>query len=87
MIERLKNEPAFVIGVLASCVLAVVTVLNGSALISDSLAATVQAALDPTGGWAIPIILGIITRFFVYGPKTAETLLNTPPPATGASNG
>jgi hypothetical protein len=87
MLERLKNEPAFLIGVIASCILAVVTVLNGSALISDSLAATLQAALDPTGGWAIPIILGLITRFFVYGPKTAQTLLNTPPPAAAADNG
>ena len=87
MIEKLKNEPAVIIGIIAACVLAVVKVLQGGAIISDSLAATLEAALNPTSGWAIPIILGVITRFFVYGPKTAETLLNTPPPSTGSSLG
>jgi len=87
MLDRLKNEPAVVIGVVAACILAVIQVLNGQAIISDNLAATIQQALDPTSGWAIPIILGFITRFFVYGPKTAETLLNTPPPSASSTNG
>lgn len=64
--DRLKREPAVVIGILASVVLAVITSLAGNGVISQDIAATIGKALDPSqGGWAIPIIVGIVTRFFV----------------------
>ena len=84
MLERLKNEPAVIIGVLAAVVLAVVQTLGGHGIISGDLVDTVTKALDPNGGWLIPIILGLITRFFVVGPVTHQaevtTALNTPVP-------
>lgn len=63
--DRIKKEPAVVIGILAACVLAVVQTLAGNGVIGPDLAATIGRALDPTTGWAIPIVVGIITRFFV----------------------
>jgi hypothetical protein len=80
LLERLKNEPAVVIGAIAAGILATVQTLAGSGVIGTDVLDTITQALDPTSGWAIPLILGVITRFFVYGPKSAETLLNTPPP-------
>lgn len=80
MLERLKNEPAVIIGAIAAGILATVQALAGGGLIGTDVVDTITQALDPTSGWAIPLVLGVITRFFVYGPKTAETLLNTPPP-------
>lgn len=76
----LKKEPAVIIGVLAACVLAVVQTLAGEGVIGADLSDTVTKALDPTTGWALPIILGIVTRFFVYSPAKADELLHTPPP-------
>lgn len=65
LIARIKAEPAVVIGIVAACVLAVVQTLAGHEVISTDIAATIGRALDPTTGWAIPIIVGIVTRFFV----------------------
>lgn len=65
MFDRLKREPAVVIGIIAAAALATVQSLAGNEVISADLAATVQRALDPSSGWALPIIVGIITRFFV----------------------
>ena len=65
MIARLKNEPAVVIGVLAAAALAAVQYLGGHDLLSGSAVDWVTRALDPNAGWAIPIVLGIVTRFFV----------------------
>jgi hypothetical protein len=64
--DRIKKEPAVVIGILASAVLAVITSLAGNGVISSDVAASIGNALDPSqGGWAIPILVGIVTRFFV----------------------
>lgn len=63
--SRIKREPAVVIGVIAACVLAVIQVLSGAGIIGVDIADTIAKALDPTTGWAIPIVIGVITRFFV----------------------
>ena len=63
--DRIKREPAVVIGIIAACLLAVVQVLGGEGIIGQDLADTIGKALDPTTGWAIPVVVGIITRFFV----------------------
>jgi hypothetical protein len=63
--DRLKREPAVVIGIVAAVILAVVQSLNGSGVLGSDAADTISKALDPTTGWAIPIVLGIVTRFFV----------------------
>ena len=65
IIDKIKAEPAVVIGIIAACVLAVVQTLSGYGVIGPDIAATIGRALDPTSGWAIPIIVGVITRFFV----------------------
>lgn len=61
----IKREPAVVIGILAACVLAVVQTLSGQGVIGTDFADTIGKAIDPTTGWALPILVGIITRFFV----------------------
>ena len=63
--DRLKREPAVLIGVIAAAILAVVQSLAGNEIITGDIAVTIQNALSPESGWAIPIILGLITRFFV----------------------
>ena len=65
IIDKIKAEPAVVIGIIAACVLAVVQTLSGYGVIGPDLAATIGRAIDPNAGWAIPIIVGIVTRFFV----------------------
>lgn len=67
-----KAEPAFFIGVLASAILVIVQALGGHNLLSGSVVDWIVRAFDPTSGWAIPIIVGIVTRFFVYAPDTVE---------------
>lgn len=70
MIARLKAEPAVVIGVLAAIILATVQSLGGADLLSGTLVDWVTRALNPDAGWAIPIIVAIVTRFFV-SPATS----------------
>lgn len=65
MLDKLKSEPAVVIGVIAACILAVVQTLAGNGVIGPDLAATIGRALDPSGGWLIPIIVSLVTRVFV----------------------
>lgn len=65
MIERLKNEPAVVIGIIAACILAVIQTLGGRGVLAEDLVETIGRALNPDTGWAIPILVGIVTRFFV----------------------
>jgi len=65
IIARFKNEPAVVIGIIAAAALAAVQSLAGNEVISADIAATIGRAFDPSSGWALPIIVGIITRFFV----------------------
>lgn len=70
MIERIKNEPAVVIGIIAAAILAGFQAAAGENLLSGDVLAWVQNALNPAGGWAIPIVVGIITRFFVSPAKS-----------------
>lgn len=63
--SRIKREPAVVIGIIAAAVLAGFQYAAGVGIIGTDLVDTIGKALDPTTGWAIPIIVGIITRFFV----------------------
>jgi hypothetical protein len=65
MIARIKREPAVVIGILAAAILAGAQVAAGHDLLSGDAFAWLQKALNPDGGWAIPILVGVITRFFV----------------------
>ena len=70
----LNREPAVIIGVVAACVLAVFQTLTAEGIVGADVADTVVKALDPTTGWALPIIIGIVTRFFVFSPAKAKEL-------------
>lgn len=66
MLARLRNEPAVVIGIGAAALLAALQSLAGHGVIRPDIVDTITKALDPTtGGWAIPILVSIVTRFFV----------------------
>lgn len=65
IIARIKGEPAVVIGIVFAAVLAAIQSLAGNNVISPDLATTISHALDPQTGWALPIVVGIVTRFFV----------------------
>lgn len=66
MLDKLKSEPAVVIGVIAAALLAALQSLAGHGIVRPDIVDTVTKALDPTqGGWAIPILVSIVTRFFV----------------------
>lgn len=65
IIERFRREPAVVIGIIAAAVLAAIQSLAGNEVIRQDVAETIGNALNPESGWALPIIIGIITRFFV----------------------
>ena len=65
IIARLRNEPAVVIGTLFAVILAVFQTLAGRGVIGPDLVDTLTRALDPNAGWALPIVLSIIIRFFV----------------------
>lgn len=73
MIDRLKREPAVVIGIIAAAALAVVQSLAGSGVVGQDVADTIGKALAPDGGWAVPIIVAVVTRFFVTS-ATAPTV-------------
>jgi len=65
MIDRLKREPVLVVSVLFAAAYAVVQTLNGSGVISPDIADTIGKAINPEGGWLLPIVAGLIIRFFV----------------------
>lgn len=69
IIDRIKREPAVVIGILFAAVLAAIQSLAGNGVITADLASTIGRALDPQSGWALPIVAGIVTRFFVSPAK------------------
>ena len=77
MLDRIKKEPAVVIGIIAAVALAVVQSLATQGVIGTDVADTVAKALDPAqGGWALPILIGVVTRFFVYSPPTVQAVAN-----------
>lgn len=62
----LGGEPAVAIGLIAACILAVLQTLVSGGIIGQDVLDTIAMAIDPAkGGWALPIIVGFITRFFV----------------------
>ena len=85
MLDRLKREPAVVIGIVAAAALAVIQSLAGSGVIGQDAADTIGKALAPDGGWAVPIIVAIVTRFFVTSASAptikegTEVTVVTPP--------
>jgi hypothetical protein len=65
-LENIPGGPAIWIGIIASAILAALQSLVGNGVIQPEFADTIASALDPTqGGWAIPLIIGVVTRFFV----------------------
>jgi hypothetical protein len=63
---NIKGGPAIWVGIIAAAVLAALQSLAGNGVIGQDVVDTIASALDPTkGGWALPIIIGILTRFFV----------------------
>ena len=91
IIDKIRHEPAVVIGVIAAVILAVVQTLGGHDILSGSVVDWFTRALDPNTGWLIPVILGIITRFFVTSnashAEQVTTALYTPPPTTDGGLG
>jgi hypothetical protein len=85
VIDRLKREPVLVIGVLFAAAYAVVQSLSGQGILSPDLGETIGRALNPEGGWLLPIVASLITRFFVtpaYAPvikEGTEYTVVTPP--------
>ncbi len=81
ILDRIRKEPAVVIGILAACILAVVNTLAGQGVIGTDVADTIGRAIDPNalpnGGWALPIVVGLVTRFFVYSPPTVAVVAAT----------
>lgn len=74
----IRKEPAVVIGILAAVVLAVVNTLTGQGVLDPDIGVTIGKAIDPAqGGWAIPILVGVVTRFFVYSPPTVAAVAAT----------
>lgn len=71
--ETIKRNPVLVIGILAAAIIAGVQQAVGSGVLGADVADTVVKALSPDGGWLIPIILAIVTRFFVT-PVAAPAL-------------
>lgn len=65
MIDRLKNEPAVVIGALASAAIAALNVLAGNDLIGQNVVDFIVKAINPVDGWAFPIVVAFVIRFFV----------------------
>ena len=76
LFDRLKKEPAVVIGILAAAVLAAVKSLAGDGILAGDVADWIGKALDPQGGWALPIILAGVTRFFVFSPAKVQEIAN-----------
>lgn len=81
-LDRLRKEPAVIIGILAATTLAVVQSLAGQGVITPDLATTITGFFDnastelPMDGWGLPVILGLVTRFFVYSPAKTQEIAN-----------
>jgi hypothetical protein len=72
------KEPAVIIGIVAAVALAVVNTLAGQGVLGTDVADTVGKAIDPgQGGWLIPIVVALVTRFAVYSPATVDTIAAT----------
>ena len=75
ILDRLKKEPAIVIGILAAAILAAVKSLTGDGILGSDVADMIGKAIDPAqGGYLLPILSGIVTRFFVYAPPSVQKI-------------
>lgn len=75
MIDRLKREPVLIVGALFAAGYAILSSLAGSGVIGQDIADTIGKAINPEGGWLLPIIAALITRFFTtpaYAPAVKE---------------
>jgi len=75
-IQRFKNEPAVAIAILGVAAVAALQSLAGNNVVGSDLVETignfVGTAEQP--GPVILLVGGLITRFFVWGPKSAAAL-------------
>lgn len=73
----LKREPAVLLGILFAAVMAALQSLAGNGIIGQDVVDTIASAFDPSkGGWAIPLITGLITRQFVFSPAKTQEVAN-----------
>ncbi len=81
-LERVKNEPAVVIGIIGMAAVSALQSLAGNEVISADIVTTVGNLIGTVQapGPATLLLAGVVTRFFVYGPKSAEALRAEPPP-------
>jgi len=71
ILERLRREPAVVIGAVAAVIIAAVQTSGGQNLLDGSVVDWITTALNPDPaalGWALPLILGLVVRF-IRPPK------------------
>ncbi len=73
----MKTEPSIGIGASLSAVLfAVFAILKASGVnVTDDMTNGINALIVAL--CAIPVVSGVITRFFVYSPNSVETIANT----------
>lgn len=67
----MKKEPAVIIGAIGSVVTALIALLVAFGL---DLTAEQQAAISTVVLAIVPIVVGIITRQFVFAPATVEAV-------------
>lgn len=85
MIDRLKREPVIVITALFAAAYAIIQTLTGSGILGQDVGDTIGKALNPDGGWLLPIVAGIVIRYFTtpaYAPAVkqgTEVTVITPP--------
>ena len=64
--NRIKREPAVAIGIVAACIVAVLSTLAGEGVLGQDVVDTIGSAIDPgRNGWLLPILAGLVTRAFV----------------------
>lgn len=79
IIARLRNEPAVLIGIIGTAIVAALQSLAGNGVIGadlvDTIARLVGTVEQP--GPAVVLLAGIVIRFFVYGPETVAAIRGT----------
>lgn len=66
----ITGGPAFWVGFIFSAILAVLQVAQGNGLIGQDVVDTIALAIAPEkGGWLLPLVIGLVTRFFVSPAK------------------
>lgn len=76
-LEKIKNEPLVLIGLILSIATSAVATLLGAGFVSDVAAGRATDILTSAGQLVVafgPFIGAVIGRNFVYGPKTVEKI-------------